>query len=381
MKKFDFFIEVSTLFDDKPTGISNVNMMIVEYLYKRENVFFFYKSRIVKKDFINKIIKDRKGPGLNKIRSDVYECNLEKIRRESSFSIGIFTNIKEQLNYFDYEIQIIHDLTFLITPEFHTDDTIGFYSSVIEENVRTNDLNVCVSNATMQDIIIYLDVSKEKAMVSHLGVVQGLRDKEIYSKVIEKYQAEKFIICLGTLEPRKNVNLILKYLEQNPNLLKEYLFIFVGKEVRGESFNERIEKLKIEKSIKKRRIKYFGYLNEEEKNILLMNAEFLIYPSFYEGFGIPVLEALSIGCPVLSSFSSSLPEVGGDVAYYFDPTDLNSFKVAFNRIYRELERNKEEIVANCLNQAKKFPKERFIERILKRIAYDLKLNSSVDLFK
>ncbi|MGD0275354.1 MAG: glycosyltransferase, partial [Syntrophales bacterium] len=114
------------------------------------------------------------------------------------------------------------------------------------------------------------------------------------------------------------------------------------------------------------------YVTEEEKNILLMTAEFMIYSSFYEGFGLPVLEALSMGCPVLASMSSSIPEVGDDVVYYFDPCNLQSFEDAFHQLSNDSRFFREKIVTNSLKQSKKFSWEKFFQKMMQRIQDDVR---------
>lgn len=102
-----------------------------------------------------------------------------------------------------------------------------------------------------------------------------------------------------------------------------------------------------------------------------MTAEFLIYSSIYEGFGLPVLEALSCGCPVLTSMSSSIPEVGGNAVTYFEPYDLTSFEHSFFQLAKNLKKNRQKIVADGLVQAGKFTWYAFMERAIIRIKSDI----------
>jgi glycosyltransferase involved in cell wall biosynthesis len=133
---------------------------------------------------------------------------------------------------------------------------------------------------------------------------------------------------LGTLEPRKNAGIVFDFLLQDPSVLTRYTFVFVGRDGWLDErwrLEQRIAKLGIPAD----RIVFTGYVSDEVKLALLNSAEFTIFPSLFEGFGLPALESISVGCPVLCSFASSLPEVVDSTCVLFDPTDLISFSSGF----------------------------------------------------
>ena len=102
-----------------------------------------------------------------------------------------------------------------------------------------------------------------------------------------------------------------------------------------------------------------------------MTAKFLIYPSIYEGFGLPVLEAMEQGCPVLASASSSIPEVGRDANVYFDPYNLYSFEKAFSEMERKILVQSSKLKKQCKEIAKEYSWDKFSEKIIQRIDEDL----------
>lgn len=382
-----FFIDILTLFDETYAGIANVNYQIVKYFYHnhKEHTYFFCHDKVVKKEIINHLLFKKSGAGLRDINeSNIYENTLETILEKiRTKTVGIFQHVKSLRNFFDYEVQVIYDLTSLLTPEFHHRDTLKWHVPCIEKDLESNDLCVCISYSTREDLINYLGVPKEKTLVSYLGCEQELDKNKVYRNIFKKYKGkvEKFILILGTIEPRKNIRMIFNFIERNPDILDEYKFIFIGRDAGkdnwGETFEERISRLKINEDKKENCIRHFNYLGEEEKNSLLATAEFLIYPSIYEGFGLPVLEALALGCPVLASMSSSIPEVGEDSIYYFDPYSLSSFENSFYKLTEDLKTKRDKIVEDCIKQAAKFSWDNFNGKIMSRINYDLKDVSNI----
>ena len=383
MNSITFFIDIFSLFDETYAGIGNVNYQIAKYFYLnlKEKTHFFYFDKIVKKEIISEIISKKSGAGLGKFRESktIYETTLEAMLKQiNTKTVGIFQQVKPFRNIFDYEVQMIFDFTPLLTPEFLFKETLNWHATKIERDLESNNLCVCISKSTKEDLVNYLAFPEEKAFVSYLGCQHGLREAEPYKNILQELgnRMEKFVLILGTVEPRKNIEMVFALLEKNPQLLNEYKFIFLGRDAGkdgwGETFKERLSKVKIEEDLKTNKIRHFDYVTEEEKNILLMTAEFMIYPSFYEGFGLPVLEALSVGCPVLASVSSSIPEVGEDSVYYFDPYSLISFEEKFYQFLNDLKLNRDKIVRNCIKQSSKFTWNKFFEGMIKRIEQDVK---------
>jgi len=130
-----------------------------------------------------------------------------------------------------------------------------------------------------------------------------------------------YFLYVGTIQPRKNLETLIEAFSTLHSTHPEFKLIMAGK--KGwlyDAIFKQVEKLNL-----KEYIHFLGYVTDEEKNNLYAEATALVLPSLYEGFGIPLLEAMALGCPVISSFSSSLPEVGGEACLYFDPkngTDL-----------------------------------------------------------
>ena len=159
-----------------------------------------------------------------------------------------------------------------------------------------------------------------------------------------------YILYFGTLEPRKNITLIIRAFYQLKSLsLFPYQLIIAGKKGWGysEIFNL-VKKLRLTKQVI-----FTNYVSEREKKYLYKHANLFIYPSFYEGFGIPPLEAMAYGCPVITSNTSSLPEVIGDAGLMIDPYNVKALVSVIKKVLNNKKLEKE-MIEKGFNQAKKF---------------------------
>ncbi|MCM8819700.1 MAG: glycosyltransferase family 4 protein [Candidatus Omnitrophica bacterium] len=220
-------------------------------------------------------------------------------------------------------IVTIHDFSFHLFPEWHPPDRIQYFQKNFWNNIMKADKIIFVSNYIKNEAINLFNFPAEKLTTIYNGVnkeIYRIYEQEELKPITQKYiLPPKFIFYLGSIEPRKNIKgLILAYFELGPQFRKEFKLVLGG--FRGWK-NEEIHSL-----IKKSNgdIKFLGYIREEELGKIFNLASMFVYPSFYEGFGLPPLEAMSCGCPVVVSNASSLPEVCGEAAYYIDPNDIES---------------------------------------------------------
>ncbi len=223
----------------------------------------------------------------------------------------------------------IHDLTFFIYPEMHTFIKRYFFRVFIILACRVTDAIICVSNSTKKDLFKYVSVVKAKVYVVPLAAsILKVNNLDI-SFVKEKFSIRKdYILFIGTLEPRKNVCNLLKSFGTTNHLLQNYQLVLVGK--KGwyyQSIFDIIHQLGLDKSVI-----ITGFVTEKEKYCLLSAASVFVYPSIYEGFGLPVLEAMSYGIPTVTSNVSSLPEVAGDAALLVNPNEIEELSHAIDHI-------------------------------------------------
>jgi len=256
MKSIRYFIDVWSLFARHYTGIQNVNYQIVKYFYENlhDQTVFFYEQNTLHEAAIQSILENRSGKELAALGERDYLVHqaLDKyLGKGTEQTVGFFPCVKDLHRVFDYEIQIIYDLTFLLTPEFHNIDNIHLHASRIEKSLETNDLNVCISKSSREDIITYLQVPEEKTMVAYPAHDEQWKNREgLFRSIFEYRSIEPFILILGTIEPRKNIKLVLDYLKQRPETLQRYRFVFIGDDGWGHPFKAHLDTLQLPEALK-----------------------------------------------------------------------------------------------------------------------------------
>ena len=216
-------------------------------------------------------------------------------------------------------------------------------STIIQKRILAKKANkiIAISKNTKSDIIKFYDIPEEKIKVIYHGYSNIA--KENYKPLI----SNQYILYVGSRNGYKNFKLFLKSISDI--LLKnEQLILFCAG---GGKFNESeldlINKLNINNSIIQKNV------SDKELASLYSNAKAFIYPSLYEGFGIPILEAFNFGCPAIISDKSSFPEVAGEAVEYFNPTELNSIKNSIEKVvFNEYIRS--EMIQKGYERLKKF---------------------------
>ena len=223
------------------------------------------------------------------------------------------------------KIMTIHDLTFLKYP-FYSNKIVKTYIDRINRCLKWTDLIITFSQNTKQDIIKYFAVTEDKIIItseaSRYNINYLNQDKIDSLKKSINYKFEQpYLLFVSTIEPRKNIiNLIKSFnLLKQQNIIPHQLVLIGQKGWNYETIFQEINNSEF-----KQEIHYLGYLTDELVALFYTLADVFVYPSFYEGFGLPVLEAMTLGTPVVTSNTSSLPEVAGDAAIYINPNDYKS---------------------------------------------------------
>ena len=329
-----FYIEVAPLQETEFTGVPQVTAKLCEQLLGDDSVEpgFFYNRQAVPTAYVEHLLRERTGV-LLRWAAEKYTLYEPLPAPEAGDVVaGLHTNAKFARRLFPIEGQIVHDLTTIITPQFHTDDTNKYHQEKFLGDLMSNDITFCVSQSTAFDVNTFYPNLPGPVVVSHLGVDWNHVDASI--QALEP-DIEHYILVLGTLEPRKNIEVVLDLLAEHPQLARMYRFVFVGRSGWGDAFEEQVEKRGLSRLLSSRRIVRAGFVGETTKYLLLKFASALIYPSLYEGFGLPVAEALSVGTPVVVTASSSLPEVGRSFAQYFVPHQPGSLGEALDAALRQ----------------------------------------------
>lgn len=259
------------------------------------------------------------------------------------------------------KINTVHDLSFLRYPEFFSARKNFWHHALdVEKILRAADKIVAVSENTKNDIIELIGIAPEKIQVIYPG--NNIKKKEISSidtqKLKEKYHlSDNFILYVGNIEPRKNIlglieafNALRAASALNPeDRFKNLQLVLAG----GAGWKNKAIYTAWQKSFYKNDIKFLGYINELEKTILYSQASVFAYPSFYEGFGFPPLEAMTYGLPVVCSNVSSLPEVVGDAALMINPFKTEEIADALEKVLTE-ENLRTDLIARGYERIKLF---------------------------
>jgi glycosyltransferase involved in cell wall biosynthesis len=230
-------------------------------------------------------------------------------------------------------IMTVHDLAFLKFPKTFSIGKRIYKQLITKTTIKKADSIIAVSNSTRDDLIELFDIPRNRIHVIYEGIdgsCKPVTDRSFISKVNNKYGlAKDFILFVGAIEPRKNIPMLLKAFQRlrSEKGFALDLVIAGGKGWLSQSVFDTARNLGIEDSVK-----FLGYVQKDELAVLYSIARVFAYPSLYEGFGFPPLEAMSCGAPVIVSNVSSLPEVVGDAALKIDPRDEGGLADAILKI-------------------------------------------------
>ncbi|AKM84808.1 MAG: group 1 glycosyl transferase [candidate division Kazan bacterium GW2011_GWA1_50_15] len=222
------------------------------------------------------------------------------------------------------KVTTFHDLIFYIYPQFYPlSSRIWQWQMNYPYEARTSDRVIAVSESTKQDLVRLLHVPEGKIVRVYEGVGEEYfvpPTPQQVTLVQEKFQVPaRYFYYVGSVEPRKNLQLIVRAMHELQQRYSDTINLVVSgsKSWLSSDLYQLVQDLGLQT-----RIVFTGQVSEAEKIALLASATALVFPSFYEGFGLMVLEAFASGCPVITSDVSALPEVAGDAALTIAPTDV-----------------------------------------------------------
>lgn len=293
----------------------------------------------------------------------VYNILTQKLKISHNFLMGTKSDI---YHFFNFTIPknikgkviiTIYDTVFFSAPETMDDmKAISEYKYAAE---RSN-LIITISESAKSDIIKHFNVDEKKIQIVTPGI-----DLQRYSynytdieleNIRKKYDLPKsYILYLGTIEPRKNIERIVKAFKNYKKEVNDGLkLVIVGKKGwKYDDIMKLIESMGTD-------IIITGYIDEEDKIPIYKLAQIFVFPSLYEGFGMPVLEAMASGTPVVTSNISSMPEVAGDAGILVDPFNENEIFEAYKQILSDKKLQKE-MIEKGLEQAKNFQWKKSVE--------------------
>lgn len=219
----------------------------------------------------------------------------------------------------------VHDLSFVHSPETFPAQLVSYLNRVVPWSVGRATHILADSLATKQDLIDVWQVPTEKITVVYCGVnpmFRPITDLDQLTAVRQKYHIGKknYVFCVGTVQPRKNYQMLIRAFRPVADQYPHNLIIAGGK---GWLYDEMMAE--VDRQGLNGRVHFIGFVDDVDLPALYSGADLFAMPSIYEGFGLPLLEAMACGVPVLSSNASSLPEVVGETAVQLSPHDQQAW--------------------------------------------------------
>ena len=313
-------------------------MYINEYLKKTE-----FKDKIIGYKFPNIKFSGLFINKFNQLLSNFFYKKINPDIIHTTYYDNFFLDLKKPL------VITVHDLIHEIYyKEFGKDKNYRPKKNILEKASQI----ICVSENTKKDLLKYYEVKEDIISVIYHGSLSNEKINIINN--YQKFESEKpFFLYVGSRKRYKNFYILIKAFLSSNEIYKNFKIVCFG----GGKILESEKKILREKKFDLNKIINFPNYNDELLYKLYKSATALIYPSSYEGFGMPILEAMSIGCPVISSNASSLPEVYGDSALNFDPSSREQLLDCINKLVKNDE-TKRKILEKGRNHSKKFTWEK-----------------------
>lgn len=356
------------------TGLGNYSRYIIGLLCRNfpENEYIAYAPQRKDNVMLGKMLKEY--PQFS-IKYPIAFWNMLKsawrvwgiITQLRTDNIDVFHGLSNELplnikNSRVRSIVTIHDLIFLRFPQFYPLIDRKIYTFKFGKACHNADKIIAISECTKRDIMFFFKIPSEKIEVLYQGCDRSfsiVSSENIKEDIRDKYQLpERYILNVGRIEERKNVLLAVKALSTLPTQIH---LVIVGHRT---SYVDLVEGYSRKNGLADRVHILDGVPNADLPTLYQL-AEIFVYPSRYEGFGIPILEALNSGVPVVAAIGSCLEEAGGPDSLYVDPDDFKGLAEAFIRIMTDSQRRQQMIERGRL-YAKRFEEERQAE-VLGRI--------------
>ncbi len=220
-------------------------------------------------------------------------------------------------------VNTVHDLSFALFPAFHPPSRVEFFKLGFEASLARTTHGITDTETVRQEFIQHFGWPADKVTAIGLGADAAFhpRSPEDLAPTLAQFGlgVRQYALCVGTIEPRKNVARLLQSYEQLPPALRRaYPLVLVG----GKGWQSEDVHRYIERATQQGWLHYLSYADQAALPLLYAGARLLVYPSLYEGFGLPIVEAMASGTPVLTSNTSCMPEVAAGAAKLVNPLDV-----------------------------------------------------------
>ncbi len=350
------------------TGLGNYSRDLIRILetHYPENNYIKYTTKLGGGDFLNSQrstnatrlpqgLINKVFPSLWRNSRIVNDLIQDKIDIYHGLSGEIPINLRQTTIK---SITTIHDLIFIRYPELYKPIDRYIYNQKSKHAVSQSDKIIAISQQTKSDLIDTYNISEDKIEVIYQTCHASFKNKKTEEEkdvIRSKYNLPRhFILNVGTVEPRKNAFQIVKSIEK-----LDIALLIIGRKT---NYAKEIMHFVERKGMAKRVIFMEGLSMQELATIYAM-ADLLVYPSKFEGFGIPIIEALYSGLPVITSNSGVFPEAGGPSSCYIDPEDIDAIQSAIESILSS-ESTRAKMVSDGLEFAKRFDEDRIASQLI-----------------
>ena len=255
------------------------------------------------------------------------------------------------------QIVTVHDLIPLeypeVNPKWHY-----YYRYVLPLILKNSIKVISISEHTKQDLVRHFKLDANKIEVIYNGLDNSLFSPQPNPEILKKYNLDKYLLYVGDMRFYKNLDRCLQAFDRLPN--SELKFVITGK--KDDFFYPRLQQ-KVDLLAAKDRIIFLNYVPTKDLPSLYSMAQCLVFASLYEGFGLPVLEAMACGCPVIASNFTSIPEVGGDSVLYVDAMNVEDIAKGMSAMLNDRDL-RQSLIAKGLVRAKQFSWDKTVSKLL-----------------
>lgn len=344
------------------TGIGHYSYNLAKTLINQKLEIDFFYRRSWEKRLIHQNTKP-KYQYRSFIRNNIpFSYSLDRMACQIRFDQGlkkIRPDIYHEPNFLAFKSDLptiitVHDLSWIKHPEVHPKSRVKAMNKYFDKGLSHAEMVITDSNYIREEVINTLNFPKEKIVAIPLGSDEIFKPRESNNtqSILNHYSLHhgKYILAVGTIEPRKNLLTALRAFVRLPKKLRmEYPLVIVG--MNG-WLNADLDK-ELHPLITTGEVRLLGYVSRSDLATIYAGAISLIFPSIYEGFGLPPLEAMASGIPVIASNKSSIPEVIGDSGILVDPYDIDGFFSALELLIND-SNTRNQLSMKALNRSKQF---------------------------